>query len=279
MSVHSVHADAREKSRAILHGGSAKGSLFGESLQTRHFAKLWGQTMSLSPSSQTTLDIEEPTSSVEPIEKSLRQDSRRTPLEDLDSAIHTFSYSAAQLSSCAYVFFERQKESVVVACGPQGHRLNVHPVLPRVVNADKVVWQPLLANDGDEGCAFLLHYEGDVAASMEVTKSRVVVVHSTYSPMASHAGLVAPSTRLVFERSHPEKLRMVMNEIKQNDALIYSPVTEILLGKVARSSPRFIPLSTCPALTSIPLLRRFSTEFHCVSPQTTTLHLTRAVRG
>jgi hypothetical protein len=159
-------------------------------------------------------------------------------LKSLDSAVQTFSYTDAELARCAYMFFERHVKPVIVSDSVKyGTRLNRDPILPKMVNVDTITWNPMITNAGEEGHSYSLVHEGERVASIEVTCSRVIVVHSTYSPAALDASLISPSTRLVFERSHPEKLHAVVDEVRKDDDLIYLPVSEVLLGKALDRIP------------------------------------------
>eukprot|EP00966_Prymnesium_polylepis_P211397 4895610-Prymnesium_polylepis.1 len=234
----SIRVDALEQSLPVPCGN--RGSIFGEALHSRHVGGLWGQTLSLSPptsdmlQSETSADTvamdkdDECASAGEPISK----------LKALDSAVQTFSYTAAELSGCAYMFFECQRETVIVSSSAiHGPRLNRDPVLPRMVSVDTIVWKPMITNAGEEGHSYALAHEGEHVASIEVTASRVVVVHSTYNPAALEAGLVDPATRLVFERSHPKQLNELLDDVVMDDNIIYLPVSEVLLGKALDRIP------------------------------------------
>jgi hypothetical protein len=158
-------------------------------------------------------------------------------LKALESAVQTFSYSTAEVVGCGYLFFERQRAPVVVSSGVEGPRLNRDPVLPRMVNVDSIEWKPMLTNAGEEGHSYCLFHEGEHVASIEVTAPRVIIVHSTYSPTALEAGLVDPATRLAFDRSHPEQLDGLLDDVLMDDDMVYLPVSEVLLGKALDRIP------------------------------------------
>lgn len=171
-------------------------------------------------------------------------------LKALESAVQTFSYTDAELAGCAYVFFERQREPVVVSSsGIHGPRLNRDPVLPRMVSVDTIVWKPMITNAGEEGHSYALIYEKEHVASIEVTASRVVIVHNTYSPSALEAGLVDPATRLVFERNHPQQLEALLDDVAVDDDMIYLPVAEVLLGKALDKTPLRMTAKDHPCAT------------------------------
>jgi hypothetical protein len=171
-------------------------------------------------------------------------------LTALESAVQTFSYTAAELVGCAYVFFERQREPVIVSSsGTRGPRVNLDPVLPRMVNVDAVVWKPMITNAGEEGHSYALAYGGEHVASIEVTASRVIIVHCTYSPSVLDAGLVDPATRLVFERSHPQQLQGLMDDVLVDPDMIYLPVSEVLLGKALDRIPLRVAANDHPRAT------------------------------
>jgi hypothetical protein len=219
--------------RGSYHGSASaqpcgsRGSLLGEALSSQHIEEFWGEKLTLSPTS-SRLDEGFSGSPMDEDEDLLGPPQT---LKALESAVQTFSYTLEELVESAYVFFERQKAPVVVSSGPRGTRWNRQPVLPRVVNTDALHWNPMYTNGGEEGHAFTLFHQREKVATIEVTNSRVVVVHATYSPAALDAGLIHPSTRLVFERTHPQQLADLLDEVAGDDDQLYLPVGEILLGK------------------------------------------------
>ena len=211
----------------------SRGSLLGEALSSHHIEEFWGEKLTLSPTS-SKLDEGCSGSAMDEDEDVLGPPQT---LKALESAVQTFSYTLQELVESAYVFFERQKSPVLVSDGPRGTRWNRYPVLPRVVNADAVLWQPMYTNGGEEGHAFRLHNEHEHVATIEVTPSRVVVAHGTYSPAALDAGLINSATRLVFDRTHPQQLAELLDEVSVDDDMLYLPVGEILLGKALDRVP------------------------------------------
>ena len=235
----SIRATVLQQSFSVPCGNT--GSIFGEALKTRHVVGLWGQTLSLSPQTSGILDAAGSPDRLVPMdeddnETTITSDSvsKRKPLE---SAIQTFSYTAAELASCAYVFFERQRQPVIVSSGVQGPRFNRDPVLPRAVYVDTVLWNPMLCNSGEEGHSFALSYEGHHSSSVEVTSSRVIIVYGTCSPSALEAGLVDPATRLCFGRDHPQELDRVLDDVLMDDDVVFLPLSEVMLGRALDKIP------------------------------------------
>lgn len=224
---------------------SNHGSIFGTALQVQD---LWTQTLSLSPPKSGR--IVDATYVLQPMEEEIGSlgDSPRShhQLGDLESAVQTFSYTAAELAGCGYLFFERQKDAVVVSSGSKGHRRNREPVLPRIVNVDAVSWRPMITNAGEEGNSYALKHEGEHVASIEVSSATVVIVHSTYSQMALEAKLIDPATRLAFNRNHPQQLATLVDDVMLDDDLLYLPLSEVLLGRALDRIPLKVEFNDHP---------------------------------
>jgi hypothetical protein len=217
-----------------------RGSIFGEALHSRHVGDFWGQTLSVSPPTSGRLDPSNPLDDLSPMDEDGDEMLLGEPfskLKALESAVHTFAYSMDEMASCAYMYFERPNTSVTVSTGKDGPRLNREPVLPRMVNIDALYWKPMLTNQGEEGHSYGLVHDGEHVASIEVTAARVVVVHQTYSPAALEAGLVDPATRLVFDRSHPQQLAGLVDDVMLDSDMLYLPVGELLLGRAFERIP------------------------------------------
>ena len=79
------------------------------------------------------------------------QSKQASRLRSLENAIHTFSYSPSELLYCGYTFFERPGTTVVVSNRAEGTRCNINPVLPRMVNVDRIRWYPMSTSVGELG--------------------------------------------------------------------------------------------------------------------------------
>ena len=165
-----------------------------------------------------------------------------TKLRPIDSAVLTWGIGMGDYFGAAYVFFELSPKPVVVS-ETLGPRLCNEAVLPRVVFADALTWVPIVTNTGAEGHGFILWHDGTQQAMIETTGSEIVVVHSTYSPMAVESGLVSASTRLCFGPEHVRQLTELVEEVRIDDDLVFLPVTELLAGRALQKLPLRIDAS------------------------------------
>ena len=78
---------------------------------------------------------------------------------------------------------------------------------------------------------------GGHVAAIEGRAPRGIIVHRPSSPAALEAGLVDPATRLAFDRSHPEQLAGLLDDVLVDDDMVYMPVSEVLLGKALDRIP------------------------------------------
>jgi hypothetical protein len=159
-----------------------------------------------------------------------------TKLRPIESAVLTWGIDLSDYFGAAYVYFEIAPKPIVVseALGP---RLCNEAVLPRIVMADSITWIPIMTNTGAEGHGFILWNDGTQQAMIEATGNEIVVVHSTYSPMAVEAGLVAASTRLCFGPEHVKQLTELIDEVRLDDDLVFLPATELLSGRALQKIP------------------------------------------
>lgn len=164
----------------------------------------------------------------------------------LDSVIHTHELPA----EFAYAYFERDV-GVADVQTPSGNVVaNEHPVTPRVVRADRVVWRPVLSNDGLCGHRFDLMLGDALQAHVEAfvdahSVRRVAFVHRNYSQTARAAGLVDRNSLVEFNspESHAAKLREMLASLPCDQ--YYLPVAEVAVGQAL--CPRFgAPLSLHP---------------------------------
>lgn len=211
------------------------GSMFGEALNHCHLTfvrECGGGTRSV-------CQLNEKKSHSEVLKGISENAAVRANRMSLESAVQTFSYSISDFVECAYVFFEHSKDRVLVSSPScvDGPRYNCRPVLPRAVYVDSITWNPMICNFGEEGHSFALFHDGQNVASIEVTSSRVVICHASYSPAALEARLIDPATRLVFRRDHPQKLEQVLNDVARDESMVYLPVSEVLLGNMLDKVP------------------------------------------
>jgi mRNA-degrading endonuclease YafQ of YafQ-DinJ toxin-antitoxin module len=223
------------------------GSMFGEALNHRHLTCVRGsggtQSVSQLNDKKSHSDVFSDCSSLKQHSVFERvSENAAVPVAanrmSLESAVQTFSYCISDFVECAYVFFEHSKDRVLVSSScVDGPRYNCRPVLPRAVYVDSVTWNPMICNFGEEGHSYALFHDGQHVASIEVTRSRVVICHSSYSPAALDARLIDPATRLVFRRDHPKILEQVLNNVERDESIVYLPVSEVLLGNMLDKVP------------------------------------------
>ena len=230
-------------------GDAEVGSLFGKPLDCNLWERLAGSPVirATTPSEVPSLHFERAESVDDGMDIDMSEMSIDGPTPagnvTLDSVVHTHELPA----EFAYAYFERDTGTAQLRA-PNGHVVsNSNPVVPRVVHADALAWQPVLSSDGHMGHKFLLLHGGTVQAHVEAflesdtigaSLNRVLVVHGLYSTLAHTAKLVDRHSLLEFNsvESHVQRLYTTMSSIEE-DAM-YLPVAELLIGStLAPSSP------------------------------------------
>ena len=149
----------------------------------------------------------------------------------LESVVHLFELP----ERFAYAYFERDAAPAPVTTPSGVTVMNGYPVRPRVVQAERIVWRPVLGNDGLSGHRFDFLHEGEEQAHVEVFVSstsihRVAFVHRMYTHTARTSGLIDRNSLLEFNSptSHCERLRTFLQALPIGQ--IYLPVNELATG-------------------------------------------------
>ena len=153
--------------------------------------------------------------------------------KELDSVVHVNEVPG---DAFAYCYFERD-EGTKTLVAPNGERVNnFNPVVPRVVLADSVFWQPLLGHDSRTGHKFQLVYNNEPTAHLEVfhdTQSiqKILLVHGLYTKIAHTAKLIDRRSVVAFTppNKHIHSLRALLQSLK--DTELYLPVNEVVVGR------------------------------------------------
>lgn len=217
-------------------GGSVSGSLYGAALGASDiWARLAGSPMlrPTTPSMASSLAIDRP------IEEAMMDADSGTSGSDehgappmLESVVHLFELP----ERFAYAYFERDNASAQVTTPSGAVVQNGFPVRPRVVCASRIVWRPVLGNDGLSGHRFdFLDEVGEVQAHVEAFVSataihRLALVHKMFTPTARESGLVDRRSLLEFNSptSHCERLCAFLGNLPPGQ--IYLPVNELATG-------------------------------------------------
>lgn len=153
--------------------------------------------------------------------------------KELDSVVHVNEVPG---DSFAYVYFERDSGTKTLVAPNGEHVNNFNPVVPRVVLAEAVLWQPLLSHDGRTGDKFQLMHQNEPTAHLEVFYDheriqKIVIVHGLYTKLAYCAKLIDKRSVLSFTppRQHIHRLHDMLRSLKETE--LYLPVNEIVVGR------------------------------------------------
>lgn len=210
-----------------------RGSLYGDAFGVRDIWSSMAVSPQQSPASSPPTD---PVVTHDATCSDLDMYEHQTRLTHVESAVLTWKVDLDEYYGAAYVFFELSSTPVVLS-ETLGTRMCVQPVLPQVVYADAISWQPIVTNTGIQGHGYVLSLEGTVQAMVEVVGGELVVCHSSYSPIGVECGLVSPSTRLCFGPQHPEQLERLVDDVAMDGELVFLPVNEMLAGRVLERLP------------------------------------------
>ena len=237
---------------------SEVGSLFGPSIDATDVA-LW-ERLSGSPIVRATTPSEAPSSVHLGAGMDVEMDVERTDGSVvLDSVVHLHETPV----EFAYCYFERDAGTAQLRAPSGAIVTNSDPVRPRVVEADVVVWQPVLGADGRTGHKFLLAKDGVVQAQLEAyletdtdfasPLQRVLAVHGLYTTLAHTAHLVDRHSLLEFNsvETHTQRLYDMLSSIDSDQ--LYLPVNELVIGSaLAPTSPTRLLATVPPALAAHP---------------------------
>lgn len=167
--------------------------------------------------------------------------------KELDSVVHVHDVPGDEF---AYAYFERDSGTRTLVAPNNERVTNYNPVVPRVVRADAVVWQPLLGHDGREGHKFQLVHEGEPTAHVEVFHDhekiqKIVLVHGLYTKLAWAAKLVDRRSMVAFTppEQHIHRLNAMLGSLTETE--VYLPVNEVVVGK-AMQVGTLLPLAVPP---------------------------------
>ena len=218
-------------------GGSVSGSLYGAALGASDiWARLAGSPMlrPTTPSMASSLAIDRPIAeeAMMDAEPGVGGSEEHGAPPMLESVVHLFELP----ERFAYAYFERDETQAQVATPSGAVVQNGFPVRPRIVCASRIVWLPVLGNDGLSGHRFdFVDGEGEVQAHAEVFVSstaihRVALVHRMFTPTARASGLVDRHSLLEFNSptSHCERLGAFLETLPPGQ--IYLPVNELAVG-------------------------------------------------
>ena len=208
----------------------------------------WPEAMAVSPVLEATgpeegdvpaLSIGEPSVLFRDAPKPESKDEGRS--KRTESVVHTWAHSPAEWHDSCYTYFERQSEPAVMCGGAAGARWNDDPVLPRMVNADMLVWMPMTGADGSDAHAFRLLEKQVPVATIEVyalphsprKPCRIQIVHASYSALGRESGMCDQGSMLVYSdpERHLEQLRELKESIEKDEDVLYAPVAEAVAGK------------------------------------------------
>jgi hypothetical protein len=149
----------------------------------------------------------------------------------LESVVHLHELP----SQFAFAYFERDGGCADIQT-PSGHVVaNERPVVPRVVLADRVVWEPVVASDELTGHRFRFMVadepQGHVEAFVDATSvRRVLFAHKNYSLAGRAAGLVdrGALVEYVSPTTHFHGLRAALAALRGDQ--FYTPTREVAIG-------------------------------------------------
>jgi hypothetical protein len=158
--------------------------------------------------------------------------------KELDSVVHVNEVPG---DSFAYAYFERDSRTRTLVAPNGEHVNNFNPVVPRIVLADAVFWQPLLSHEGRTGHKFQLVNNNEPTAHLEVfhdneSIQKIVLVHGLYTKLAYAAKLVDKHSIIAFTppNQHIHRLHGLLRSMK--DTELYLPVNEIVVGRAMQLS-------------------------------------------
>jgi hypothetical protein len=150
----------------------------------------------------------------------------------LESAVHLDDLVDNKF---VYAYFERDQQTELIST-PSGSAVsNAFPVRPRIVSAQRILWKPVLGNDGSGHRFDFVNDEGEHEAHAEVFVSstavhRVALVHRLFTPAARASGLVDRNSLLEFNSpfTHYTKLISFLENLPAGQ--MYLPVNELAVG-------------------------------------------------
>lgn len=217
--------------------GSISGSLYGSALNASDlWARFAGSPMlrPTTPSLASSLAIDRPMADDAAMDMDCAAGGSEAngapPM--LESVVHLHELPA----TFAYAYFERDEAPAQVTTPSGAIVQNGFPVRPRVVWASRIVWRPVLGNDGLAGHRFdFVDEEGELQGHAEVFVSstaihRVALVHRLFTPTARASGLVDAHSLLEFNSpsSHLQRLQRFLQTLPPGQ--MYLPVNELATG-------------------------------------------------
>lgn len=143
------------------------------------------------------------------------------------SLVHVHGVPVEEFAACCLMYFEDAVSEILAS----PRRRSLGAVLPRLVFADTIVWNPVISPDGTHGHSFILQLDGETQATVEVIGERIVILQAAFSALAVEAGTASPSTRLVFDSKYPKELAAVISKVRDDEELGYLPNSDLLVGR------------------------------------------------
>jgi hypothetical protein len=158
--------------------------------------------------------------------------------KELDSVVHVHEVPGDEF---AYAYFERDSGARTLVAPNKERVNNFNPVVPRVVLADAVFWQPLLTNDGRSGHRFQLFHNNEPTAHLEVfhdtaSIQKITLFHGLYTKLAHTAKLIDKRSIVSFTppQQHIHRLHEMLNSL--NETELYLPVNEVVVGRAMQTN-------------------------------------------